>query len=222
MLKREEILERLSESVVRGDVEEAKKAAKDAIEEGIDAYEAIMLGCAKGMSVVSNKYERFEYFMPDLVCSAEAMSAATDILKPHISVGKAHLSGRVVIGTVEGDIHSIGKEIVKVFLAAAGFDVYDLGVNVPNKEFLKKAIEIKPEIVAMSTLTTPTIESMANVIDLFKKEGVREEYKFLVGGAVLSEEWRIRLGADGYGKDASEGARVAKRLIEEARMLVPF
>jgi methanogenic corrinoid protein MtbC1 len=99
MLNKEEILERLSESVVRGDVEEAKKPAKDAIKEGIDAYEAIMLGCAKGMSVVSDKYERFEYFMPDLVCSTEAMSAATDILKPHISFGKAHLSGRVVIGT---------------------------------------------------------------------------------------------------------------------------
>ena len=100
-------------------------------------------------------------------------------------------------------------------MAAAGFDVYDLGINVPSKEFLKKAIEIKPEIVAMSTLTTSTIESMANVINLFKKEEVREEYKFLVGGAVLSEEWRIRLGADGYGKDASEGARVAKRLMGE-------
>ncbi|MCP8308669.1 MAG: corrinoid protein [archaeon] len=218
MLEREEILKRLSESVIRGDAEEAKKAAKDAIEAGIDAYEAIMLGCGKGMSIVSDKYERFEYFMPDIVCSAEAMSAATDILKPHISVEKVRLYGRVIIGTVEGDIHSIGKEIVKVSLAAAGFDVHDLGVNVPNDEFLKKAMEIKPKIVAMSTLTTPTIESMANVIKLFQREGVREEYRFLVGGAVLSEEWCIRLGADGYGKDASEGVRVAKRLMEEARM----
>jgi len=209
-----EILDRLRDCIVSFDAEGVKRAAYDAIEAGIPAYRAIAEGMARGIDIVSQKYEAGEYFLPELVMSGETMNEGLKILKPLLTAEKRAFAGRVVIGTVAGDIHNIGKNIVISMLQSSGFEVHDLGVDVPERIFVSKIRELKPDIVALSALLITTMPRMKTTIDALKKAGLRKKVKIMVGGRPLTEAYAKEIGADGYGKDAMSAVKLAKRLLK--------
>lgn len=216
-MSREEILKGLADATVAGDAEKCAAYAKKALDTGIDAYDAIMQGCATGMKIVSDKYESGEMFVPEILLSAEAMYAAIDILKPHIKTGKASATGTVVIGVVEGDIHDIGKNLVRIMLDASGYQMVDMGRDVPVKDMANKAKEVKADIVAISTLMTTTMPNMKKVVDELKALGVKDRTKVLIGGAPTSMEFAKSIGADSWCKDATAAIKEAEKLVLEAR-----
>jgi len=214
-LSKSEIYESLSKAIIDGDIELAKKAAEDAVNAGITPTDAIENGLMKGMKIIGEKFSRLEMFLPNVLVAADAMEAAIAVLKPRMmpeELSKIKI-GKVVIGTIQGDIHDIGKSIVSIMLSASGFEVFDLGKDVPLFNFVKKADEINADIIAVSALMTTTMEYMRDLILLMKETGVRQKYKVMVGGAPVLPEWAEEIGADGYGKDASEAVGVAKRLL---------
>ncbi|MCQ5363347.1 MAG: corrinoid protein [Candidatus Methanomethylicia archaeon] len=208
---KDEILRGLTDSVVSGDVEKCVEYAKKALEAGIDAYEAIMEGCARGMSIVSEKYEKGEMYVPEILCSAEAMYAAMDVLRPHLKAESIGTPRKVVLGVVRGDIHDIGKNLVKLMMEAAGFQVIDLGRDVPNEKFVDAAVREGADIVGLSALMTTSMVVMPEVIKEIKKRSPKT--MTMVGGGPLSPELAKVYGADGYAKDASQAVKVAKSLI---------
>ena len=212
--KKESIFKRLAEAVVIGDTKMAEEAAKEVLAEGIQPYEAVINGLAEGMKVVSDKYETKEYFLPDMLLSADAMYAGLNILTPHIPKSEMKSKGKIILGVVEGDVHDIGKNIVKVMLTAAGYDVVDIGRDVPTPEFIEKAKSEGAQVIAMSTLMTPTLMSMKAVEDQLKEVGLKGKVKTIIGGGSVSEEWRAKIGSDAYGKDAMEAVDKVKMLID--------
>lgn len=215
--KREEILARLRDCIVNFDIDGIKDAAREAIEAGIPAYEAIMEGMAKGMEIVGRKYEEGEYFLAELIMAGETMKEGMKILEPHLKAGDMPKLGRVVIGTVEGDLHDIGKNIVVTLLSASGFEVIDLGVDVTADKFVEAVKQYKPDIVGMSALLTTTMVNMKKVIEALKEAGLRDSVKIIVGGAPLTEEFAKEIGADGYAPDAVLGVEVCKKWVSTAR-----
>jgi dimethylamine corrinoid protein len=211
------IFEKLAKAVAIGDVKASEETAQEVLNAGIRPYEAIIEGLAKGMEVVSDKYDKKEYFLPDLLLSAEAMYAGLNILLPHIPKSEARSAGKVVLGVVEGDVHDIGKNIVKAMLTAAGFEVIDLGRDVPVAQFIEKAKSEGADVIAMSTLMTPTLFSMKAVEDKLKKEGLKNGVKTIIGGGSVSEEWKNKIGSDAYGKDAMEAVNKVKTLIDNIK-----
>lgn len=165
MRSKEEILQDLAEAVTNMDEEKARNVAREAIEAGVPAYEAINEGLVKGMQVVGEKYEQQEYFVPEVLLCSDAMIAGLEILQPHLPRESNKVAEKVVIGVVRGDTHDIGKNLVKIMLEAAGFEVYDLGRNVPLKDFIEKAVEVEAKVIAMSTLMTTTMDGMREVIE---------------------------------------------------------
>ncbi|MBS7642907.1 MAG: corrinoid protein [Candidatus Bathyarchaeia archaeon] len=215
--KREEILARLRDCIVNFDIDGIKDAAREAIEAGIPAYEAIMEGMAKGMDIVGRKYEEGEYFLAELIMAGETMKEGMKILEPYLKAGDIPKLGRVVIGTVEGDLHDIGKNIVVTLLSASGFDVIDLGVDVTADKFVEAVKQYKPDIVGMSALLTTTMVNMKKVIEALKEAGLRDSVKIIVGGAPLTEEFAKEIGADGYAPDAVLGVEICKKWASTAR-----
>lgn len=213
----ENVFEELCNAVILGDEERARKAAKLALEKGVDAYEAIMKGCNEGMKVVGDKFERKEYFIPEVLASAHAMSAAVEVLKAHIKVKKVAERGKIVIGTVEGDTHDIGKNMVKLFLETAGYEVHDLGKDVPKMNFIKKAREVGADIVAMSALLTTTIPNMKSVVDGLKDAEMGEKVRVIIGGPPTSPAYAKEIGANGWAPDASKSVEVVEKLMNEIR-----
>jgi corrinoid protein of di/trimethylamine methyltransferase len=213
---KDEILNKLTNAILNYDVDEAIKASKEAVEKGVDPVEAIEEGLAKGLKIVGERFGAGEVFLTELAMAAEAMKQALTVLMPALSKSTKERKtlGKVVIGTVEGDIHDIGKSIVSTMLMAAGFEVIDLGVDVPVKKFIEKVKEVKPEIVGMSALMTSTMVKMVDVVKALKQEGLREKVKIIIGGAPTSKDWAEEIGADGYAADALEAVEVAKKLIE--------
>ena len=214
MSNREGIFKKLIEAVDLGDEDLAEEGANEALEDGIPPYDAIILGLAEGMKLVGDKYERKEYFLPDMLLSADAMYAGLNILTPHIPKESTRSKGKIILGVVEGDVHDIGKNIVKVMLTASGYEVIDLGRDVPTPEFIEKAKSEGAQVIAMSTLMTPTLMSMQDVEDGLDKEGMKDKVKTIIGGGSVSEEWRERIGSDAYGKDATEAVSKIKILID--------
>jgi len=212
-----EILADLAKSVVEMDEERAIKIAKEALEEEIDAYEAIMEGLAKGMEIVSDKYEEEVYFVPEILMCSDAMYAAMNVLKPHIKTESVSIPTKIVIGVIEGDIHDIGKNLVRIMFEGAGFEVFDLGRDVPVKNFVSKAKEVNADIIAISTLMSTTMIGMKNVIELLEEEGLRDKYKVMIGGGSISQSYANKINADAYGNSASEAVRIAKKFAEEKR-----
>lgn len=173
-----------------------------------------MKGCAKGMKVVSDKYENGEYYVPEVLVSARAMKRAVDVLQPHIKVEGAEMPGKIMLGVVDGDVHDIGKNLVKILLSAAGFDVVDLGKDVHAEDFIDAIKEEKPQIVGLSTLMSPTMLTMENTLKEFEKEGIRDEIKVIVGGAIVNREFADEIGADGYEKDAAKTVKLVEKLLK--------
>jgi len=212
--EREEVFEGLKQAVIDGDKEAAKKWAEEAVKKGIDAYEAIAQGCLEGMNVVGEKYARREYFIPEVVLAAQAMTSAVDVLRPHVKVEKG-AAGVVVIGTVQGDVHDIGKNIVKMMLEAAGFKVVDLGRDVFLKSFVENAKKRGAQIIAMSALMSTTMPGMGKVVQMLKEEGIRDSVKVMIGGAPTSEEFAKRIEADAWGKDAMAAVELARKFVQK-------
>ena len=210
----EDILNRLKEAVINYDVDETVKTAQEVIETGFDPLKAIEEGLAAGLQVIGDKFGSGEIFLPMLMISAEATKKALAILEPAVAKGKSRkVLGKVVIGTVEGDIHDIGKSIVAAMLTANGFEVHDVGCDVPTSKFIEKVKEVNPDIIGMSALLTTTMPKMTEVINALKKEGLREKVKVMVGGAPVSAAWAEQIGADTYGEDAMAAVDVVKKLL---------
>ncbi|MEM3464812.1 MAG: corrinoid protein [Candidatus Bathyarchaeia archaeon] len=211
----ESIIERLRLSVLNYNADEAVSAAKEAVKLGIDLLRAIEEGLAKGIREVGEKFANGEAFLPELVMAAETMKKALEVLEPELRRAKKERKalGKVLLGTVAGDIHSIGKTIVGSMLTANGFEVYDIGEDVPAEKFVEKVKELKPDVVGLSALLTTTLPEQRTVIEALKREGLRDKVKVIIGGAPASREWAEEIGADGYGADATEAVEVVKRLL---------
>lgn len=211
----EKITRELRRTVMSYDVEGATLAAKKAVEVGVDPLRAIEDGLAQGIREVGDKFDKGEIFLPELVMAAEAMKSALEVLEPKLKRKKKERRtlGRVLLGTVEGDIHNIGKTIVAAMLTANGFEVIDVGVDVPTERFVEKVRELKPDILGLSALLTTTLPAQGAVIETLKKEGLRRTLKVIIGGAPASKEWAEKIGADGYGANAVEAVEVAKKLL---------
>lgn len=220
MGKKEEIFERLRQAVILGETEDCAKAAQDAIDAGIEPMKVITEGLSKAMEVVGDKFESKEYFLPEMLLSAEAMYAGLELLLPLLKTEETEAKEKIVLGVVEGDIHDIGKNIVKAMLTAAGYEVIDLGVDVPTSEFVEKASEEKVGVIAMSTMMTPTLVSMKDVEEQLAKKGLKRKVKTIIGGGTVTEQWRSRVGSDAYGKDAMEAVDKVKMLVEEIKAAV--
>jgi len=192
-------------------------AAKQIIEKGIDPVEAIENGLSKGAIAVGEKFDKMEIFLTGLMMAADAMKAGMDVLLPHISKEKIVKKGTVVSGTVKGDIHDIGKNILVALLRANGFDVYDLGTDVSTSKFIEEAEKVKAEIITLSALMSSTIGGQKDVIDYLKETGKRENFIVMVGGGPTTREWVEEIGADGWAETATEAIKLASELIEKKK-----
>jgi corrinoid protein of di/trimethylamine methyltransferase len=211
--EREIVLQGLADAVARLDPAMATEFAQRAIAMGMDAYDAINDGLAKGMMVVSRKFDTREYFVPELLRAAKAMNTGIDFLKPYLRVEAASVKGTVVIATVKSDIHQIGKNLVALMLRTSGFDVHDLGVNCPVEKYLAKALEVNADIIGMSALMTTTMLYMETVVEHLVKERVRDRFKVMIGGAPVTAGFAKEIGADAYAGHAAEAVEVAKELV---------
>jgi len=215
LTKEEEILRKMSEAVLNFDSAAAVDAAREAVALKIDPVKAIEGGLAKGLREIGDRFERGEMYLPHLILGADAMEAAVKVLEEHVPKEelKSTSRGTVVIGTVEGDIHDLGLRIVASMLRANGFKVHDLGCNTKSMDFIEKAKEVDADIIAVSSLMTTTMPFMKDLIEALEATGIRDRFKILLGGGPVSERWAEEIGADGYGRDASEAVRVAKELV---------
>jgi corrinoid protein of di/trimethylamine methyltransferase len=209
------VLEQLHKSVIIGEPDQAKELAAQALEAGVAPLTAIEEALNPAMEIVGEKYENAEYFIPDLVMSAEAMKAAMAVFEPELIARqeKRQVLGTVVIGTVEGDIHEIGKSLVATMLSAAGFEVHDLGVDVAASAFVKRVQETGANLVGLSALLTTTMRNQEVVIEALREAGLRDEVKVVIGGAPASTEWAETIGADAYAENANEAVEVVKQLL---------
>jgi corrinoid protein of di/trimethylamine methyltransferase len=210
-----ELFEKMAQSIIDGESEVAVALAKQAIESGIDPLEAITKGFVLGVNTVGDAFSRGDAFLPELVMAGEAMKAAVTTLEPEMARrGTARqVLGKVVLATVEGDIHEIGKTLVGTLLSASGFQVYDMGVDVSAARIIEKVREVDANIVALSALLTTTMVKQGEVIETLKKEGLRSSVKVMVGGAPVTRDWVQKIGADGYSEDAIGAVNAGKQLV---------
>jgi len=209
-------VEAIKKSIIDGNKEEAKKLARESLEAGVDPLDAID-AFIEGIKIVGDGFGQGEVFLPELIISAEAMKEAINILDEAVQKrgGSRKKLGTVIIGTVEGDIHDIGKTIVGSILSANGFEVIDLGSNVPAQVFVQKIKETNADIVGLSALLTTTMVNQKKTIEEIKKAGIRDNVKIIIGGAPTSASWTEEIGADGYGSNAIEALSLVKSLIEK-------
>ena len=203
----------LSEGVLHMNEELVIKASHEIVDAGYDAYDAINNGLIPGMNQAGVLYENEEYFVPELLISSDAMYAGIEILRPHIARSQEQEKHKVVIGVLEGDTHDIGKNLVKIMMDAAGFEMHDLGRNVPLVKFVEKAKEVSAELICMSTLMTTTMDGMAAVIEMLREEGIRDSFKVMIGGGPISQGFAKKIGADGYSDNATNAVALAKKLV---------
>ncbi|MEM3653427.1 MAG: corrinoid protein [Candidatus Bathyarchaeia archaeon] len=215
-MSKESIFEELKRAVLDYNVEASKSAAKKAIQAGIDPLEAIEKGLMVGIKEVGEKFERMEIFLPHLIMAADAMQAGIEVLKSAMSKEQANKAkiATYVLGTIQGDIHSIGKDLVAYMLRCSGFEVIDLGVDVPIDRFIETAKNSNAQIIGVSALMSSTQKLQKDLVDFLKAIGQRNSFKVMIGGAGVTEEWFKQTGADGWGKDAMEAVKVAKKLME--------
>ncbi|NHV06650.1 MAG: cobalamin-binding protein [Thaumarchaeota archaeon] len=214
-MSKENLLDAIRDSIVNLDFDKSREYTLKALESGVKPQEIISKSIAEGMDIVGKKFEASEYFLSELIVAGEIGKEITKILEPHLKGTEVKKLGKVVIGTVRGDLHDIGKNIVAIMLEAAGFEVVDLGADVPPEKFVEAVKKENPDIVAMSALLTVTMVEMKNVIEALKEAGLRSKVKVIVGGAPVTEEFAKSIGADGYGADAVQGVRICKAWMEE-------
>lgn len=213
----EELLKAMAQSIIDGESETAEDLAKQAVEAGVDPLDAITKGYMPGVNEVGDSFACGNVFLPELVMAGEAMKAAIAVLEPELkkSGTSREILGRVVLATVEGDIHEIGKSLVGTMLTAAGFEVHDLGVNVPAEKIIAKAEEVGADIVGLSALLTTTMVRQREVIEAMDKKGLRNRTRVMVGGAPVTQDWVQKIEADGYSEDAIGAVNMARNLMKE-------
>ena len=215
--KKKELLERLRNAVIQYDEDAAKEASREVLDVGMDANDAIFNGLVSGMEEVGRLFEAQEYFVPELLMCADALYAGLDILKPHVKQLDLGVRGSVGIGTVEGDVHDIGKNIVKMMFDVAGFTVYDLGRDVPLDKFVEEQLRTDSDLVCLSAMMTTTMTGMKKVIDDLRTKN--PNVKIMIGGAPVSADIAEKWGADGYAKDANNALKDAINMISSLKKL---
>jgi 5-methyltetrahydrofolate--homocysteine methyltransferase len=207
------IYEQLSTVVLKGNEDETPAIVEKALAEGESPQAILDDGLIAGMNEVSLRFKRGAMFVPEVLMSAKAMHAGLDVLRPHLAAADASLVGKIVLGTVKGDLHDIGKNLVGMMCEGAGFDVINLGFNVTPEKFVDAIKEHQPDIVGMSALLTTTMRAMGYTIKAIEEAGLRDTVKIIVGGAPLDAEFSRRIGADGYGSNAVNGVEAARQLV---------
>jgi corrinoid protein of di/trimethylamine methyltransferase len=215
--RKKEILEKMAEGVVEYEDEMVKEWAQTAINEKVDALEAIMDGLAVGMQRVGELYDQQEYFVPEMLLCADSLYLGLDILRPHIPEDKVKKLGQVVIGTVQGDVHDIGKNMIKLMFEVGGFEVHDLGRDVPLEKFVEEQIRTDSEIVALSAMMTTTMIGMKKVIKMLKEKN--PNVAIMLGGAPITSDMVDLFGADGYAESAGNALQEAIKMIGNLRKL---
>ena len=210
-----DIIHDLSSEVQKGEIEKVKELVKRAVDQGVAPMDVLENGLRPAMEEVGRKFECLEIFLPEMMKAADAMGAGVEILQPHLASGKDEIKkGLIVLGTVEGDVHDIGKNIVGIMLEGAGFEVVDLGYDVSVLTFAEKVGELNPDVVGMSALMTSTMVHMPRVITALKERDLREKVKVIVGGAPVLPEWAEEIEADGYGENAAQAVNLVKELVK--------
>jgi 5-methyltetrahydrofolate--homocysteine methyltransferase len=209
-------LKQLYDSVVSGDAKATQAITQQALADGVDPLKLVNEYMVPAMDEVGRRFEANEYFVPELLISARAMKAALELIRPLLTARGDQPLGRVAIGTVKGDLHDIGKNLVGSLLEGGGFEVIDLGVNVTPEKFIATVNEKKANIVAMSALLTTTMPAMKTTIDALKQAGVREKVKVLIGGAPITQKYADEIGADGYSENAVGAVALAKKAVKPA------
>jgi 5-methyltetrahydrofolate--homocysteine methyltransferase len=209
----EDVLKKLFEAVLEGDFDGVKTNVQSALDANLDPTLILNNGMIAAMREVGVRFEAGEYYVPEMLIAARAMQSGMAILKPHLQQTDRKSSGRVVIGTVKGDLHDIGKNLVSLMLEGAGYEIVDLGVDVPAEEFVKQATALQPDIVAMSALLTTTMPSMRTTIAALTAAGLRNHVKVIVGGAPVTESYAQQIEADGFSTDASRAVNVVNELL---------
>lgn len=215
MASKEELLEKLKDAVVEYEEDDSRKYAQEYLEAGYDPLEGIMEGLAKGMEEVGELFENNEYFVPEVLMCADALYAGLDVLRPHVPEQDTKAKGQVVIGTVEGDVHDIGKNIVKMMFDVAGWTVHDLGKDVPLEKFVEQQLKTDSEIVALSAMMTTTMLGMEKVVKMIKEKNPNAQ--ILLGGAPLTSEVADNYGADGYAESAGNAVTEAINMVSRLR-----
>ena len=200
----------IAKTLIDGKADECTALINQAVSEGTGPKEILDKGLIAGMDVIGTRFKNCEIFLPEVLVSARAMKAGMEILKPLLAKESDNFLGKVIVGTVQGDIHDIGKNIVAIMLEGAGFEVVDLGVDVSPSQYAQQILEHNPQIVGLSALLTTTMVNMKNVIDTIKEQSVRDKVKIIVGGAPLTEKFAQEIGADGYASDAPSAVQVCK------------
>ena len=209
------LLESIKESIIGMDREKVVELTRKALDEGIGPAKLLDEALTPGMDVVGQEYEKGNLFIPEMLMSAEAMRGAMELLRPILTKVESSKAGKVVIGTVEGDVHNIGQQIVTMMLEGAGFEVYNLGIDVPAKKFVEKAKQEKTDIVGMSAFLSTTGLRYSDVIKALQEAGIRKQVKVMIGGAAASKKYADTIGADGYGADAAAAVRLAKSFMSK-------
>jgi 5-methyltetrahydrofolate--homocysteine methyltransferase len=209
----EEVLKRLFDAVLEGDFDSVKTNVQAALDTNLDPNVILNDGMIAAMREVGTRFEAGEYYVPEMLIAARAMQTGMAILKPYLQQTDRKSSGKVVIGTVKGDLHDIGKNLVSLMLEGAGYEIIDLGVDVPAEEFVKQVTNIKPDVVGMSALLTTTMPSMKTTIEALTAAGLRNHIKVIIGGAPVTEAFAHQIEADGFSPDASRAVHVVNDLL---------
>lgn len=205
-------IEVVYDAVLEGDEDETMAGVEAALAADIPAGEILKQGLIAAMSEVGDRFENGDYYVPEMLIAARAMQRGMSLLKPHLIEGSVVISGKAVIGTVQGDLHDIGKNLVAMMLEGAGFEVVDAGTDVSPASFVESVLMHKPQLIAMSALLTTTMPSMTNTIEALEEAGVRDQVKVIIGGAPITDAFALNIGADGYAADAGAAVRLAKSL----------
>lgn len=208
-------LEKLRQCIVDGDDDMATALAEEALQSGVDVLEIVKTAITPGIEQAGKLWHENIYFMPDVVLSAEAFKAAMQVVKPHVQGRETSSRGKIIIGVVAGDMHDLGKSIVIAMLMGAGFDVIDLGVDVPAETFIEKAKELKPDILGVGCYMTTTMLELKEVVRSLNEHGLRDRIKIMIGGVPTTQQFADEIGADAWGRDALDTVVIAKQLMEK-------
>jgi len=218
-MDKDTIFKNLETAIVDGDEDKARENAKEALQAKIDPLEVVEQGLSKGLAIVGDRFEKGEAYLPELMMAADTFNAAMEVLKPEMEAQKKEITkaGTVLIGTVKGDVHDIGKNIVATVLETHGFTVVDLGVDVPILNFVEQAEKANADVIALSSLMTNTTPEQRNVIETLMQRNVRDRYFVIIGGGPVTQDWANEIGADGYGQTAMDAVGLVRKLMSQRK-----